>query len=446
MKKVMKRIWTLALLTIVSMAAKAEVKVDLNASYTGGSISATQAEPADDGNVLVTLTVTPDEGYYIRKEDIKVVLTRPTEGSSTRDADPHLSGDVTLEGADPENLSDSRNYTFTVAAGLGAWVREATFHQVEEQPQPQDPTDISAEGSDLKWDFSAETGTLEITGSGSSKELGGEESDPLASIRAQITSVVIEKGVTGLGANLFAGCENLTSITINNTTQVLDLGTNAIPANVVIKVPFQLQNEYWITEEWRDFKFDSQNATPLDITFSANNQYDAFAAGKEAIIVPSVLDAYIITGVDGNSLVLTKVDVITPNTAALVYNKRNLENTDFVTATTSAEPSRATNLLQVALEKQEVKLGEVFILHNDVFYYSQAGTIPEGGIYMTNPAPASTRGYYPLGGNDTTAIESKYINKVEGHSSWYTLDGRQLPTAPTKKGLYIKDGKKVVIK
>ena len=454
MKKVMKRIWTLALLTIVSMAAKAEVKVDLNASYTGGSISATQAEPADDGNVLVTLTVTPDEGYYIRKEDIKVVLTRPTDESGTRDGDPYLSGDVTLEGTDPENLSESRNYTFTVAADLGAWVKEANFHQVEEQPQPgpepepgpepQEPTNnISAEGSSLEWGVS--DNVLTISGTGGTMDFGGE-SDPLASIRTQITSVVIGEGVTSLGANLFAGCDNLTSITINNASQVLTLGANAIPANVLIKVPFQLQNEYWITEGWSNYKFDSEGATKMGITFSANNQYDAFAAGKEAVIVPSVLDAYTITGVDGNSLVLTKVDVITPNMAALVYNKRNLENTDFVTATTSAEPSRATNLLQVALEKQEVKLGEVFILHNDVFYYSQAGTIPAGGIYMTNPEPASTRSYYSLGGNDTTAIAPIYINKVEPHSAWYTLDGRQLPAAPSQKGIYIKDGKKVVIK
>lgn len=444
MKKVMNRIWMLAVLTIVSMAATAQVKVDLNESYTGGSISASLADPAEDGSVLVTLTVAPADGYYIAKKDIKVESTVAPGGTRA----PEVVGDIELSGDDPEDLTLKRDYTFTVKAGLGAWVKEANFHVVEVKPEPgpepQEPTnDISAEGSSLEWGVT--DNVLTISGTGGTMDFGGE-SDPLASIRAQITSVVIGEGVTSLGANLFAGCDNLTIITINNASQVLTLGANAIPANVLIKVPFQLQNEYWITEGWSNFKFDSEGATKMDITFSANNKYDAFAAGKEAVIVPSVLDAYTITGIDGNNLVLTKVDVITPNMAALVYNKRNLENTDFVTATTSAEPSRATNLLQVALEKQEVKLGEVFILHNDVFYYSQAGTIPAGGIYMTNPEPASTRSYYSLGGNDTTAIAPIYINKVEGHSAWYTLDGRQLPTAPTSKGIYIKDGKKVVIK
>ena len=32
------------------------------------------------------------------------------------------------------------------------------------------------------------------------------------------------------------------------------------------------------------------------------------------------------------------------------------------------------------------------------------------------------------------------------HSSWYTLDGRKLDGKPTKKGMYIVNGRKVVIK
>ncbi len=443
----MKRFLTVAMLTLFSAAVSAEVKIDIN-EFTGGKIVASQGEPAEDGSVVVTLTVTPDEGYYIRKEDIKVVLTRSTEESTTRDGDPHLAGDVTLEGSDPENLSDSRIYTFTIAEGLGAWVREANFHVVEEQPQPQDPTDISAEGSELKWEFSAETGALVITGSGSSKDLGGEGSDPLAEVRSQIQSVVIGEGVTGLGANLLAGCDNLSYIKIENASKVLSLGEGAIPANdgLQIRVPFNLQNEYWITSGWGDFKYDSADATPMDITFSAQNQYDTFAAGDEALVVPSVLSAYIITGIDGNGLNLSKVNVITPGMAVVIFNERELKDTKFVTATTSAEPSRSANLLHVASEKMEVKLGEVFLFYNDVFYYSQAGTIPQGGIYLENASPAKTRSFYSLNGDGTTAINPLYINKVETQSSWYTLDGRQLPTAPTKKGLYIKNGKKIIIR
>ena len=33
-----------------------------------------------------------------------------------------------------------------------------------------------------------------------------------------------------------------------------------------------------------------------------------------------------------------------------------------------------------------------------------------------------------------------------GRSAWYTLDGRKLDGKPTKSGVYIREGKKVVIK
>ena len=49
----------------------------------------------------------------------------------------------------------------------------------------------------------------------------------------------------------------------------------------------------------------------------------------------------------------------------------------------------------------------------------------------------------------TTAIKSIDVDNLSGKVSaegWYTLNGMKLQTAPTEKGIYIKDGKKVVIK
>ncbi len=457
MKKVMKRIWTLALLTIVSMAATAQVKVDLNESYTGGAISATQAEPAEDGSVLVTLTVAPAEGYYIAKSDILVVATVPAAG--TRESGVSIAGNLELMGDDPKDLTEKRDYTFTVKAGLGAWVKEASFHVVEVQPEPgpepgpepQEPTNISAEGSSLEWNFTAETGAFVITGSGSTMDFGGEGSDPLASIRTQITSVVIEKGVTGLGANLFAGCTSLTSITIDNAETVLALGTGAIPEGVTVTVPARMLDEYNDTNGWKSLSMAaSGNVVGMTgIKFSASNQYDTYVS-DQSIQVPSVLTAIIITGISSNGLELKEVDVIPAGVPVLVYNKRNMEKSDYCTsAVEDASKGGVSSLLTVAKEDTPVALGDVYILHNDVFYYSQAGTIPAGNIYLPNKpsSPAvKTRGYYSLNGDGTTAIDPLYLNKMEGRSGWYTLDGSQLPAAPTKKGLFIKDGKKVIIK
>lgn len=453
MKKVMNRIWMLAVLTIVSMAATAQVKVDLNESYTGGSISANQADPAEDGSVLVTLTVAPADGYYIAKKDIQVVSTVAPGGTRA----PEVVGDIELSGDDPEDLTKLRYYTFTVKAGLGAWVKEANFHVVEVQPEPgpepQEPTnDISAEGSNVTWTYDTDNSTMTITGEGSTVDFGGE-SDPWASVRAQVTSVVIEKGVTSLGANIFAGCTSLTSIRIDNANQVLKMGEGAIPTNegLKINVPGNLLTEYNITDGWKDFTMGSENAVRMDnIKFSASNEFDTFAA-SETIVVPSVLKAYAITGINETKLSLTEVKVITSGMAVLVFNEKEIpSDVTIYTAPTNEEPSRTTSLLKVAQDEgnggHEVKLGDAYILYNDVFYYSQAGVIPTGNVYLQATSEMRTRGSYSLHGNDTTAIAPIYINKVEPHTAWYTLDGRQLPAAPTSKGIYIKDGKKVVIK
>ena len=452
MKKVMKRIWTLALLTIVSMAATAQVKVDLNESYTGGSISAAQADPAEDGSVLVTLTVAPEKGYYIAKKDIQVVATISPSGTRA----PEVVSDIELVGDDPEDLTKERDYTFTVKANYGAWVREANFHVVEEQPQPgpepqpQEPTtNISAEGASLEWSVSENV--LTITGSGSTMDFVEGGSDPLASIRDQITSVVIEKGVTGLGANLFARCTSLTSITIDNAETVLTLGAGAIPAGVTVTVPARMLDEYNDTDGWKSLSMAaSGNVVGMTgIKFSASNQYDTYVS-DQSIQVPSVLTAIIITGISSNGLELKEVDVIPAGVPVLVYNKRNMEKSDYCTsAVEDASKGGVSSLLTVAKEDTPVALGDAYILHNDVFYYSQAGTIPAGKIYLPNKPNSPdvrTRGSYSLNGDGTTAIDPLFINKMESRSVWYTLDGHQLPAAPTKKGLYIKDGKKVIIK
>ncbi len=457
MKKVMNRIWTLGLLLMISavaLAQEAPVKVDLNESYTGGTVVVSGYDTsAGDGSVVVTITVSPAEGYKIAKSDILVVSTVPASG--TREGSPSIADNLQLKGEDPENLSDKRNYTFTVKTGFGAWVKEANFHVVEVQPEPgpepQEPTNISAEGSSLEWNFTAETGAFVITGSGSTMDFGGEGSDPLASIRTQITSVVIEKGVTGLGANLFAGCENLKSITIDNAETVLKLGAGAIPEGVTVTVPARMLDEYNDTDGWKSLSMAaSGNVVGMTgIKFSASNQYDTYVS-NQSIQVPSVLTAIIITGISSNGLDLKEVDVIPAGIPVLVYNKRNLNKSDYCTsAIDDATKGGVSSLLTVAKEDTPVALGDAYILHNDVFYYSQAGTIPAGNIYLPNKPNSPdvrTRGSYSLNGDGTTAIDPLYLNKMEGRSVWYTLDGHQLPAAPTKKGLYIKDGKKVIIK
>ena len=120
----MKRLFGIGLMLMISMVVNAQVVVTIG-EFTGGTIKESSQEDR-----VVTITVTPAEGYAIEKSDIVVVLTVNPDPNATRGDVPSLAEPLTLEGDDPENLSDPRDYTFTVPEGLGAWVKEANFHSL----------------------------------------------------------------------------------------------------------------------------------------------------------------------------------------------------------------------------------------------------------------------------------------------------------------------------
>ena len=95
--------------------------------FEGGSIVASQL-PDDTGKVTVTLTVTPSADYTISKSDITVVSTYAA-GSRGETSTPAIAGSLALTGKDPDDLSQSRDYTLTVDPNLGVWVRAANFQK-----------------------------------------------------------------------------------------------------------------------------------------------------------------------------------------------------------------------------------------------------------------------------------------------------------------------------
>ena len=455
MKKVMKRICTAALLAIVSTAAMADEiiqRVILEESYAGGTITAAQGETAEDGSVAVTLTVTPSAGYYIRKGDILVQLVRdPAAGSRTGNEIP-LGDEVVLSfensaDADVADFTQSRDYTFTVPGGLNAWVSKADF---------QSSASIGVEGADVSWTYDETSYTVTISGEGATRDFGGEKViDPWVSIRTTIKSVIVEKGVTGLGANIFKGCTSLTSIKIENASQVLTMGEDAIPANEGLKidVPGNLYNEYQTTDGWEVLAFISPEAVVMtNVAFDAGNDYDTFMDPENSLVVPSVLTAFTIKSIGETSVVLSPIeDGIIPAGVPVLLLSKSVDSDDIRTSLTTEKGSTKNGGLLKAAPKggKEVKIGQVYLLYKDKFYLSQAGTIPENGIYLELKEEAQksrTRGVLGIGDDGTTGIQQIEDGVHVEKSGWYTLDGRRLESAPTRKGLYINNGKKVVIK
>lgn len=427
--KTMKRMMILVLLTVVSMGLNAQdekVKVDIG-QFEGGVITektqsreVTKNEKDEEVIIFkVTITVTPDEGFFITKDDIDVEATLPlpqkdtdTRADKEEEQTTELAGKLELFGGEPDDLSEEREYTFTVEDGYGVWVMAANFH-----------TAALVLGSDVK--------------------------------------EIADGSLVGVK-----------SITIENNQKVIGLGDNDVKGLPVI-VPANLYNEYKTTEGWREAKImvDEENSVEMGLSFTEKNDYAAFYSEK-AVLVPSVLKGYTVNGRDKDGkLILNDVGTVIPAGEPVLLFSKEIDDDDFRTVASEPEEvkkTRATdvkNALMVVTDDTKtdeyglyVELGQVYMLYNDVFYFTQAGYIPVGGIYLDPKAlvvvdeeepaaPLKARLFIGLPDDEATAISATLIDKGQMiNDKWYDLNGRRLNGKPTAKGVYINNGKKYVVK
>lgn len=127
----MMRLFTVALLMIFSMGARADVKILYGEKGTekfegtGGKIEVTQKESDDKTQVTVYLTVTPDNGYTMAKDGIELYATIPANTGSTRA--PEVSSVLTPKCDDFKDDTQKRTYYVTIDSNLALWVKSANF-------------------------------------------------------------------------------------------------------------------------------------------------------------------------------------------------------------------------------------------------------------------------------------------------------------------------------
>lgn len=444
--KTLKRLFGIVLMLMVGMVTNAQettepqvevteqnpkVTVDIG-EFKGGKITEKEqsrvvAKNEKDEEVVtykVTITVTPDEGFIITKDDIDVEATLPlkqpeaqkteTRAEGEKEQTAELAGKLELVGDEPEDLSKEREYTFTVEDGYGAWVMEANF---------------------------------------------------------RTTTLVIGSDETEVADGSLAGVK---SIKIENGQKVIGLGENDV-TDMTVEVPANLYNEYKTTTGWEkaNITVDEENSVKLGVNFTEKNDYAAFYSEK-AVVMPSVLKGYTVNGRNKEGkLLLNDVGNVIPGDSPVLLFSKELDGDDFRSVLEEPEQKPAEELRTRANEVKNalmvvtddtktdengllVKLGQVYMLYNDVFYFTQAGYIPVGGIYLDPnalevvddepAAPLKARLYIAQPDDEATAIKSlaPALSKDEG--AWYSLDGRRLNGQPKAKGVYIRNGQKYIVR
>ena len=152
--------------------------------------------------------------------------------------------------------------------------------------------------------------------------------------------------------------------------------------------------------------------------------------------------AYIINSATNSEVTLTQVDDVPAETPVLLKGTKGTATPATMTVIASSNTNVASNCLHVS---DGTAKDNIFVLANGadgVGFYLWTGdsALPSGKIYLALPSGART--FIGLPG-DETAIENVKAN-VNQNENYYDLQGRRV--AQPTKGLYIVNGKKVVIK
>ena len=258
-----------------------------------------------------------------------------------------------------------------------------------------------------------------------------------------------------------------------------------VSGNTVTYVPTLKDGSVTLVED-KDYTYTVDTTNGIILTFTGKGNYSSAAADKReyvfidlpfvrpenstaeyaALYVTSSADlttplgmtAYIVTGVTNKDRVLLEeVTYIPKDVPVLMLSGKRADGFGKVVKTgdtyTEDELSaiNTKNKLSVNTSATEIEAALIYLFYKGEFVLNAKGTLPAGKVYLdlrdtSNPTPAP-RLYIVGGDSNTTEIEDVRYNKEDAQNErWFTLDGRMLQGKPSQKGLYIKNGRKVVIR
>jgi hypothetical protein len=179
--------------------------------------------------------------------------------------------------------------------------------------------------------------------------------------------------------------------------------------------------------------------------FSSDDQVwcTYYSALADDLTLPENLEAYFVTSVGESSVDITSVGYL-PKGVPLLLKRTGTLGTKVTTYSGSAG-SFTDNKLQAAptggIDVSTIA-GTVYVLYNGEFVKSTSGTIPAGKCYLVVSSPSAAR---VLIIDDATAIDCGQLTVDSFAGAVYDLQGRKI-RKPAKAGLFIVNGKKIVIK
>ena len=178
-----------------------------------------------------------------------------------------------------------------------------------------------------------------------------------------------------------------------------------------------------------------------EIAFAEGQTIASYYSTTEDLMLPAGLVVYIVTGVSGSAVITQAVSYIPKNVPVLV------EKSD---AAVEASEAVEGNLLHGTSEETAVNSitgGKVYVLYNNEFVKTVSGVIPANRCYLVLTDEQTTSSRLRIVRDDySSGIEQLGIEAGTTNEVWYDQNGRMLNGKPSKRGLYLQRGKKVLVK
>lgn len=207
-------------------------------------------------------------------------------------------------------------------------------------------------------------------------------------------------------------------------------------------------------------------------------QYATYYAAEDLVLPSSIWDsyyyewcsfkAYTISDINWTNNTITISEIIPSGNGyipkdkpILIYNKafdkhpnQTFHLTKYTGTQTSVTPSTDFIGVSASTTYETIKAGkaDIYVLRGNFFVRATGGTLTANRCYITRPSspyPAPVR--LSFGEDDeTTGITEQNVigsqNMELFSPDWYTLEGVKLDRMPTQKGIYINNGRKIIIK
>ena len=285
-----------------------------------------------------------------------------------------------------------------------------------------------------------------------------------------IPTTIGDYTVVAIAANTLAGMTDVTDINLPETEEPLGLGTNALRIDdthvATVHTPLALLDDYALNTQLQQ-NFEAGKVTAV---VTAPNKYWTFSCGVDVLLpdgvgvytcqLNSTKTAIEITQIDDLQLMVDGKKVIKANNGVLVAcidgtggNAYDIvanpggQESGTEPATTDAKSYGLDNQLEPVIKSANYAAGNYYVLVDNEFHpiIDNSSEVPACKAVLKLPTMvAASRGLIIVGNNDgTTGISGVSMEAVK--SDWFDLNGHRIER-PTTKGVFINNGKIVIIK